>query len=310
MSRNYGLGSRDMVSAASIALNLETQKKGVGYSSVGSHLDRFKLFARFVKKLGIGRMERITFDLLVRYGKMQADKVDAEEMQASYAQNLVSSVNSVMTLATNGDWKSVSPTKDCGIPKRSRIRNNPTVSYELVSEAIQNLWIKGLNRQAVVAELALHLGLRSKEASLLNAVSAYNQAFRTGSVSITDGTKGGRLRELKTLSDIQLRILQTASEIQGDARAVMPADKNWKQWREGGLREGREFLKNESIGGYHELRACYAACRYESLTGSSAPCNGGLILDKDLDKEARLQISQELGHNRIDISSAYIGGRK
>jgi len=299
-----------MLSAASIVLNREVQKKGVGYSSVGSHLDRFKLFVRHVKMQGIGRMERITFNLLVLYGKEQADKVDAGEMQASYAQNLVSSVNSVMALATNGDWKSVSPTKDCGIPKRSRIRSKPTVSHDLVLEAIQNLWTHGFKRQAVVAELALHIGLRSKECSLLNAVSAYNEAYRTGSVSITDGTKGGRLRELKILCDIQLDTLKNAAEIQGQSRSVMPPDKDWKQWREGGLREGREFLKGEGIGGYHELRACYAARRYETLTGSSAPCNGGLILDKDLDKEARLKIAQELGHNRIDIASAYIGGRK
>ena len=32
-------------------------------------------------------------------------------------------------------------------------------------------------------------------------------------------------------------------------------------------------------------------------------------LDRRLDQEARVQISYELGHGRIDVVSAYIGGR-
>ena len=32
--------------------------------------------------------------------------------------------------------------------------------------------------------------------------------------------------------------------------------------------------------------------------------------DRELDQRARQQISHELGHNRIDVVSAYIGGRR
>ncbi|HEX8542279.1 MAG TPA: integrase, partial [Pseudomonas sp.] len=32
--------------------------------------------------------------------------------------------------------------------------------------------------------------------------------------------------------------------------------------------------------------------------------------DRALDQRARKQISHELGHNRIDVVSAYIGGRR
>jgi hypothetical protein len=43
----------------------------------------------------------------------------------------------------------------------------------------------------------------------------------------------------------------------------------------------------------------------------SAGINGGNCyqLDHHLDQEARAQISYELGHGRIDVVSAYIGGR-
>ncbi len=47
------------------------------------------------------------------------------------------------------------------------------------------------------------------------------------------------------------------------------------------------------------------------LTKHPAQVNGGHCyqLDPRLDREARAQISDELGHERIEIVSAYIGGR-
>jgi hypothetical protein len=94
----------------------------------------------------------------------------------------------------------------------------------------------------------------------------------------------------------------------------MPPDQNWKEWREGGLRDARESIQNATGGnatggGLHELRASYASERYEAMTGHSAPCNGGKIEDKQIDCDSRMQIAQELGHGRIDVVSEYIGGR-
>lgn len=64
--------------------------------------------------------------------------------------------------------------------------------------------------------------------------------------------------------------------------------------------------------GFHELRAAYACERYEQLTGFPAPINGGRVHreDLELDQHARQQLSHELGHSRIDVVSAYIGGRR
>ncbi|MNJ41210.1 hypothetical protein D3C77_361280 [compost metagenome] len=73
----------------------------------------------------------------------------------------------------------------------------------------------------------------------------------------------------------------------------------------------RKLLHEQGLKGFHELRAAYACERYEQLTGHVAPVNGGHCyrIDPNLDRQARLQISLELGHNRIDVVSAYIGGR-
>lgn len=55
----------------------------------------------------------------------------------------------------------------------------------------------------------------------------------------------------------------------------------------------------------------YACERYEQITGHLAPVNGGRCsrLDPQLDRETRMQISYELGHGRVDVVAAYIGGQ-
>jgi len=305
LSRNFGWGSRDMQDAARMALEATP-----GFSSIATHTQRFGKFKSFCKENGIGRMERITPEIVVDFGRGLADKVDSEEMKPAYAQNLLSSVNSVMRAATRGEWKSVSPTKECGIPQRCNIRSTPTPEREKAQNAINEMRSLGNERIAAIAALALDLGLRSKEASLLNAEKSLSQAEKVGYVSVTDGTKGGREREIPITNERQLQTLKTASEAQNGARAVMPPDQNWKQFREGELREARENVAEATGGrGIHDLRATYAAERYKALTGHEAPCNGGKITDRQADMSAREQIAAELGHGRIDVLVSYIGGR-
>lgn len=77
------------------------------------------------------------------------------------------------------------------------------------------------------------------------------------------------------------------------------------------IRPARDILHAHSLKGLHELRAAYACERYEQITQLRAPINGGQCcqLDKHLDRDARRQISCELGHGRIEVVAAYIGGR-
>jgi hypothetical protein len=57
----------------------------------------------------------------------------------------------------------------------------------------------------------------------------------------------------------------------------------------------------------------YAQNRYEELTGWKAPASGGpdsKVLtpeQRELDREARLTISLELGHEREAVTIAYLG---
>lgn len=63
----------------------------------------------------------------------------------------------------------------------------------------------------------------------------------------------------------------------------------------------------------HGLRHHYAQERYRELTGWECPANGGpkskalTPEQKLIDREARLTISGELGHEREQVTAQYVG---
>ena len=315
MSRNFGLGSRDMVDAARMALEKEAgflAGAGLSYASVATHVARWSQFVDFAKEQNIGRMERISPELVIEFGKVLLERVNSEQLSAAYAQNLVSSINTVMAAATKGEWKSVNPVRDCQLPERSSVRATVPGALDQIrfDRALTALRGAGSERGAIIVELARELGLRSKEASLLDARASLRQARETGHMQITVGTKGGQVRELP-VTPRQMDVLQRAVVVQGTDRGVMPSDKNWREWREGGLRAIRETVQQHTSGGLHDLRAAYACQRYREITGHPAPVetDGKRSVGRDIDHTARLQIAEELGHHRADVVAAYIGGR-
>lgn len=310
MSRNFGWGSRDMADAVRLELKRRAGTKKDSFSTASTLAERFVHFARFAKRKGVGRLERVTSSLVIEYGQGLSKRVKRDDMDSSYAQNLVSAVNSVMKMNHCSTWHSISPVKDCGIPKRCHIRKEPTFTIEQGREAIERLKSQGLDKLASVAELALLYGLRSKEASLLDfkAVLSSNASNEANEFELNKGTKGGRKRKVRFGQDVEA--LKRAADLQAEGNAMIPLDKNWKMWRESDLKKGREELHKLNIKGFHEFRAAYAALRYEELVGWKAACNGGNIKDKDADRMAREILAKELGHGRIDVVSEYIGGLK
>lgn len=312
MSRNYGLGSRVMSDAGRMALDRAAARGEVSFSTAATQAERWARFAQWAKAQGIGRMERIDGEMVRAYGRELADQVKAGDLAAATAQNYVSAINAVMALATQNKWASISPTKDCGIPQRSAVRDDApgAVDRSTYNLALGNVRDQVGDRAAAVVELARELGLRSKEASLLDAKAALVEAETSGAVSIYEGTKGGLERTVSISNRDQVAALERAAAAQGDARAVMPSSENWKSWREGDLRDARELVQSSTGGGLHDLRAAYACDRYQVLTGHAAPAAGGQIQNKASDQLARQVIGEELGHGRADVVAEYVGGRR
>jgi hypothetical protein len=307
---NYGQKSRDAAKAGTFALNSAARDGAISYSTASTVADRWSQFVEWAREeAGAKWMEDYTREMTIAYGQELAERVEAGKMSPATAQNYLSAINSVMTLATRGQWESVSPTRDCGIAERSSIREEAPgaldrSSYERALDAVEH---RVGDRASSIVELCRELGLRSKEASLIDARGALSEALARYAVTISEGTKGGREREVPITSARQLSALSRAVEAQGSDRSMIPHDQTWKEWREGTLRDAREIVQSYTGGGLHDLRAAYACERYQAITGSPAPVAGGSGVDREADREARQQIAEELGHGRIDVTNEYLG---
>ena len=309
-SRNYGLGSRDMAWAGDIALK---NLSGLSFSGIATLSERWGEFCKWAKNEGIKKMETVTRDTIISYGSVLAEKVKLGELSAATAQNYVSAVNRVMELARGDREVSVSPTKDCGIPKRSGIATESKAIGEAAHQGIK----EGVSeRVAALLDLQREFGLRFKESALLDARGALHEAKTLGQVQIVDGTKGGRGRTVPiTQPERQIAALVRAAILQGGQSMIPPSQRYIDFAREC----YREFSN------YHGERHSYAQQRYETLVGAPCPVAAGVAhgaahhkflagrlgIDKasarDLDRQVRLQIAEELGHGRIEITNKYLG---
>ena len=142
------------------------------------------------------------------------------------------------------------------------------------------------------------------------------EADHLGRINIQDGTKGGRSGASAQRWVVANEAVKAALQLARDAsptgsRNLLSRDESYAAFLQQTVRPARETLHEHGLKGFHELRAAYACERYEQLTGHAAPINGGhgYRIDRAIDQQARQQISLELGHNRINVVSAYIGGR-
>jgi site-specific recombinase XerC len=318
LSRNYNLGSRDMGRAGKMALNSASQSGAVSFSTAATNGERWGEFAQFARQeMGIKYMEGVTTDTVVAYGERLQERVEAGKMSAATAQNYVSAVNSVMKLATEGAWQSVSPTKDCGIDQRSGIASeNKAISNEKHAELTGGALSE---RLSAIMDLQRSMGLRFEESAKLDAVKALKEVTERGTATIEAGTKGGLAREVPA-SPQAVAALERASSIQGSDRSMIPASNSYREFQQAAYKELREAGGN----GFHGQRHSYAQERYEALTGASAPVAEGWAREerferladalgvsmeeaKAIDHDARMQIAEELGHGRQEVTNAYLG---
>lgn len=317
MSRNFGLGSRDMGRAGQMALNSSAQAGAVSFSTAATNGQRWGEFTQFARdELGVKYMEKVTQEGVIAYGESLQEKVAAGEMSAATAQNYVSAVNSVMTLASVGKWEPVSPTKDCCIDQRSGIATESLA----INEARHDELKAGVgDRLGALLDLQRTMGLRFEESAKLDARGALNEARETGRITVERGTKGGLKRTVPAYPEA-VAALDRAAATQGKDRSMIPADRSYAAFQQAAYRELCEAGGN----GFHGERHAFAQERYEALTGAPAPVVEGWGRDerfermaallgvsvgeaKAIDQDARQQVAEELGHHRTEVTNAYLG---
>jgi integrase len=121
-------------------------------------------------------------------------------------------------------------------------------------------------------------------------------------------TKGGRSRSVPITTAEQRAVLDAVHRLAG-AGSLIPALKTYVQQRH--TYDGQ--CKAAGLSHMHGLRHYYAQARYEALTGWKAPVAGGpaahaLTAKQRLeDVLARQTISEELGHERAQVTAVYLG---
>ena len=312
MSRNFGIGSRDMAVAGRMIVDCKFHG---GYQSKADIAQRWGYFCKWAITQGIKKMELITHDLIIQYGRHLQSELDAGERKSSSApKNYVSAINTVLRLATNEEWKAVKPGRDCGIQPRKYIPDETKAMPESTHQTAQRMVGE---RIACLMELQRTFGLRFKESCLLNPKLALKEAIKYGRITLKAGTKGGKKRRVPCRPQ-GISALEKAVLIQ-DGRSMIPVDRSYCEFR-------KECYEQASIAGigFHSERHYYAQERYQEITSAPAPIDAGWSrrdrllnlskylgiseeIAKQIDHDARLQISIELGHNRVGITNVYVG---
>lgn len=163
----------------------------------------------------------------------------------------------------------------------------------------------------VAARLMLAIktfGLRVKESVCLNP----HEADRIHGLAITKGSKTGRARMLEFEHFGERDFRKVLDEIKSE----VPPDVHLA-WSHRTLKQAmshvywlmrKHGVTRSKLGvTLHGLRHDFAIDMLEELTGATAPIRGGLVINYRAISDARLKVSNALGHVRLEITTSYYG---
>jgi len=188
-----------------------------------------------------------------------------------------------------------------GIPDR-RFVTNESKAKTVTREQLEKVKDEHVRMSL---ELQQAFGLRREEAMKIRPCIADqgDHLFLQGS-----WTKGGRERIVPIRTDQQREVLNRAHRLAGRG-SLIPSNRNYVQQ----MRVYEGNTRRAGLHHMHGLRHAYAQERYKELTDWKCPVAGGptsreLTREQlERDREARLTISRELGHEREQVTASYLG---
>ena len=188
-----------------------------------------------------------------------------------------------------------------GLPDR-RFVTNESKAKDITQEQLGKVRD---NHVRMSLELQRAFGLRREEAMKFQPSYADKGDHITLKAS---WTKGGKPRTIPVRTEAQREVLDRARKLAGFG-SLIPSHRSYVQQ----LRIYEGHTTRAGLSNLHGLRHAYAQERYEELTGWKCPATGGpdsksfTTEQRVLDQEARLTVSQELGHEREQVTAAYLG---
>ncbi|ECE0793690.1 TPA: phage integrase N-terminal domain-containing protein [Salmonella enterica subsp. diarizonae serovar 53:z10:z35] len=205
-----------------------------------------------------------------------------------------------------GNPGAVKTSEEYGIGRRQLVTNE-SKAETLAGKDLTTIspWV------ALSLRLQEAFGLRREE-SMKFRVSWALKGQSPDSISVISlkpsWTKGGRPRSIPVLTPEQRRLLAEVRQLAGSG-SLIPPDRSYREH----LRVFERETASVGTGHTHGLRHAYAQRRYEELTGRKPPVLGGRSRrtmrreERRRDDKIRQQISEELGHSRISVTSIYLG---
>lgn len=284
-------------------LNYQLKQLGLrnrdgSYSTQSKRAYLLSQFANQLFDLGFRRMSATSLkqkhiEALVRLWLEQGLSTGTIKNRMAALRWWAQKVNKHSVIASNNDYYGIARRRY--VSTDSKARDVSDVQLGRISDPYIRLSLK----------LQREFGLRREES--IKFITAY--ADRGSHLELKPSwTKGGRARTVPIRSEKQRRLLDEIAQLTGSG-SLIPADKRFIQQ----LRLYVRQVMNAGLSRMHGLRHQYAQRRFRELTGFACPVAGGPArkdlssAQRRLDEEARQEISRELGHEREQITSIYLG---
>ncbi|UOD33724.1 integrase domain-containing protein [Deferribacteraceae bacterium V6Fe1] len=330
MRRNF-IGEKDLTrKSASFNLAMAVVKSG-NEGSIKKTAHAIKELAEFAKnEFGIKNIVNLDSAHISAFAEYLRDRVNNNEISTGHTSNIISSLNTIfnhfgrddLRLSANHEGLSRGKRYDNTDKSISNETHNNLVNF-LSEKYVQtgDTRFEALRLQVV---LQREIGLRFKESALFNGDGVNKSKLIA---NIEKGTKGGQIRNV-TLTEKALNILDEVKDFRKEYRyshSLVPDSMSFKDWQNFAYNTIKSFNSHSGENyHFHGERHHFAQERYKELTNLEPPARVGLSKEeyleyatselnmtsdevKSLIVEARLTISEELGHHRLEITNYYLG---
>jgi integrase len=338
--RNYGVGKNlDNLVIRKIAEHV-SRERGNGTASENKIVSALQDLAGFMRsEYQIRDLEKVTQEQYAAYADNLRVELENGEKESSTTSSYISAINSVFEVYGNDNYVSA---KEYGIARGHRYDNvDKSASNEVYKTVLNELRERfvdtaDIRYQALAHSITLQRegGLRFREST---QIKIGHKDFSDNTVRLErgDGVKNGQPR---TFTVQNISVFQQAQQFVREHAgwftrgSLIPSNMSYSQYRNFAYNVLRGI--NESIGStrwFHAFRHSFAhesyTSKWEEMTGHEVKCpvevgkfgnewrgyaasETGLSKEqvRELDKQIRLAVGEELGHHRIDITNAYLGG--
>lgn len=317
---NFNLRSRDMVKAL-INASLENQG-GMHNNTHKARIAALEQFGEFIKNnTNIKRLNDIKKQHVWHFGELLKNRADEEELSHGTARDYLSHVNRSLAQARGDEACTVFATRDLAFPPKSGIA---TVDGAVKAALHDKVLAEVTPEVGFVMQLQRAFGFRFREAALFDATRVLGELHKGLQPMLVRGTKGGQPRALPEITAEKYQLLMRVAAFQQVQHhdSLIPSHLSFKAFQSDAWRQTKAA---DDAYRSHGERKHFACLYYFELVGVRCPVQASIAHGKahyqyiattlnisepearQRDREARLRLSELLGHHRMGITNAYLG---